>query len=420
MKNYHIVLLTLLGLFFSCSKKVQVSTNDSIPPEAKISTAQNGRITTVTSKETTGKTVEVLEGTDIVFIASGADSMGIKSLTVEVVQNGNFEINRQLFRTKTEVATTTDSTGMGIDRVYLSGFLRPDTPNNEMIIRAKCDDHANNSSTSPALRVQFIKEAEGRFSASRTIIDRGESTTLNYESDNATSVSINGAIQNTLNGSVTVSPTQTTSYVLKAENNLSVDKDTITIQVIQPPSMPTISSFNASPSTITQGQSSTLSWSTQNASNISISPSGHSSTQSSGSKTVSPSNTTTYTITATGPGGSITETARVRVNPPASSVVCSTTSAGIFGFSYVGRSANATHVYQMDLSALALYNNKSITKITNKSNVQVALYTGGNVVILNANRSTHVYDGLNVARAWVVETHQQIITPQIEFCYEEN
>lgn len=420
MKNYHIAFFILLGLIFSCSKKVQVSTNDTIPPQAAISTVQNGRVTTVTSKETTGKTVEVLEGTDVVFIASGADSMGIKSLTVNVVQNGNFEIDGQLFPSKTKNASAPDTSGIGIDRLFLSGYLRPDSPNNEMIIRAKCDDHANNVSTSPALRVQFVKKAEGRFSATRTTINRGESTTLNYESDNATSVSINGTIQNTLNGSVTVSPTQTTSYVLKAENNLSTDKDTIVIQVIQPPSMPTISNFSASPGTITQGQSSTLSWSTQNTNNISISPSNHTSSQSSGTKTVSPNSTTTYTLTATGPGGTMTRTTQVNVNPPPSTIECSSTGGGLFGFSYLGVSANNTHVYRMNLSALAIYNRKFITKITNKSNVQVAIYTGGNVDIINANQSTHVFDGLNIARDWVVETSQAILFPQIEFCYEEN
>ena len=160
MKNYHIAFFILLGLIFSCSKKVQVSTNDTIPPQAAISTVQNGRVTTVTSKETTGKTVEVLEGTDVVFIASGADSMGIKSLTVNVVQNGNFEIDGQLFPSKTKNASAPDTSGIGIDRLFLSGYLRPDSPNNEMIIRAKCDDHANNVSTSPALRVQFVKKAK--------------------------------------------------------------------------------------------------------------------------------------------------------------------------------------------------------------------------------------------------------------------
>lgn len=420
MKKYHIIFFVTLGLFSSCAKKVQVSTNDNIPPKSAISIIQKGRVTTVSSEETASKSAEVLEGDDIAFIASGLDTMGIKSLTVDVTQNGGFDINGQFFTSKKEEAPATDSSGAGIDRVFLSGILRPDSPNNEMIIRAKSEDHANNTSTTPALRIQFIKKAVARISASSTTINRGESTVLRYESDYATIANINGDTLSTLNGSKTVSPTQTTTYVLKAENNLSSDKDTVVIYVTQPPSTPTINSFNASPSTITQGQSSTLSWSTQNASSIRITPSGYTSSQSSGSTTVSPSSTTTYTITATGPGGTMTKTTRVNVNSSQPTQSCDVTGGGFFAFSYLGKSYKNTHVYSMNLSSFALYNRKFITKITNKSNVRVALYTGGTNVIINPNQSTHNYDGLNVARDWVVETEQFIFSPQIEFCYEEN
>ena len=63
--------------------------------------------------------------------------------------------------------------------------------------------------------------------------------------------------------------------------------------------------FTASPTTITSGQSSTLTWTTSNVTSIVITPSIGASTLS-GSQTVSPTLTAQYSLQATGPGGSIT------------------------------------------------------------------------------------------------------------------
>lgn len=74
-------------------------------------------------------------------------------------------------------------------------------------------------------------------------------------------------------------------------------------------------SLTAEPSTIQQGQSSTLTWSTENATDVSISPSVGA-VQPSGSTTVSPGESTTYTLTAKGAGGEVTSEARVTVTAP--------------------------------------------------------------------------------------------------------
>jgi peptidoglycan-associated lipoprotein len=81
------------------------------------------------------------------------------------------------------------------------------------------------------------------------------------------------------------------------------------------PPKPSISTFVAEPSTIQRGQSSTLRWSTSNATEVSIQP-GIGAVQASGNRQVFPSNTTTYTLTAKGPGGTATATATVTVTQP--------------------------------------------------------------------------------------------------------
>ena len=80
-----------------------------------------------------------------------------------------------------------------------------------------------------------------------------------------------------------------------------------------PAPVPT-ASIRATPLAIDQGQSATLAWSTTNATSAAIG--GIGTVATSGSQSVSPTNSTTFTLTANGPGGSVEATARITVNPP--------------------------------------------------------------------------------------------------------
>jgi len=68
-----------------------------------------------------------------------------------------------------------------------------------------------------------------------------------------------------------------------------------------PPPAPTVT-LTAEPSTVEKGQSVTLSWTSQNATDLNLDP-GVGKVQAQGSTTVTPQDSTTYTLTATGPGG---------------------------------------------------------------------------------------------------------------------
>ncbi len=67
-----------------------------------------------------------------------------------------------------------------------------------------------------------------------------------------------------------------------------------------PPAKPAINSFAADPSNIERGQSATLRWSVSNATDININQ-GVGAVQSSGSRSVYPSTSTTYTLVANRP-----------------------------------------------------------------------------------------------------------------------
>jgi peptidoglycan-associated lipoprotein len=80
-----------------------------------------------------------------------------------------------------------------------------------------------------------------------------------------------------------------------------------------PPAAPT-ASLSANPNTVDKGQSSTLTWQTTNATDVTID--GIGAVQPNGSQQVTPEDSTTYHLMAKGPGGNQEATARVTVNQP--------------------------------------------------------------------------------------------------------
>src|SRR5579864_5780411 len=155
------------------------------------------------------------------------------------------------------------------------------------------------------------------FSASTTAISSGQSVTLNWQAFNATSVTITataGSSSRTVvsgsqtSGSAQDSPTQTTTYTAIASGpGGSSSPQTATVQVATN-APPQITQFTAKPSEVSTGQTTTLTWTTTNATSITISPTipvGDDSgpLPTSGSATVPVSGTTTYSLTASGPAG---------------------------------------------------------------------------------------------------------------------
>lgn len=153
-------------------------------------------------------------------------------------------------------------------------------------------------------------------SASPTEILSGSSSTLSWETSNATNVSINNGVGNVnSSGTRSVNPTSTTTYTITASNlsNSNATKTSSTTITVR--NNPT-ASISVSPSTIESGGSSTLSWSTTNATNVSITNYGNN-LGSSGSVTVNPTSTTTYTLNVTGYfNTSASSSATLTVLPP--------------------------------------------------------------------------------------------------------
>ena len=85
-------------------------------------------------------------------------------------------------------------------------------------------------------------------------------------------------------------------------------------QTPPPQPKPVTATLAANPTSIQPGQNSTLTWSTENADNVTLQGNK---VDPSGSQTVSPTQSTDYHLVATGAGGTQDATARVTVIPPA-------------------------------------------------------------------------------------------------------
>src|SRR5579884_1109049 len=163
--------------------------------------------------------------------------------------------------------------------------------------------------------------------ASPGTIAQGGSSTLSWKTAGATSVTLNGTAV-AKQGSQAVSPPQTATYVLVATNSAGSTTQSATVTVVasagatttQATPAPT-ASLSASPTSISSGQPSTLTWSTTNATVVTL---NGSSVPASGSLSVLPQTTTTYTLVAQNSAGSATASATVTVTSTSTSTTSST------------------------------------------------------------------------------------------------
>ncbi|HNW71619.1 MAG TPA: hypothetical protein PKZ36_00605 [Candidatus Paceibacterota bacterium] len=101
------------------------------------------------------------------------------------------------------------------------------------------------------------------FNANPNSIQSGDSSTLSWDTDGCTSVYISNGIGSVnTSGSHSTGPLYNTkTYTLTASGNGSSDSDTVTVNVSESENCE-INYFNANPSSVESGDSSTLSWST--------------------------------------------------------------------------------------------------------------------------------------------------------------
>jgi hypothetical protein len=158
------------------------------------------------------------------------------------------------------------------------------------------------------------------FVAEPAHIAGGHATTLHWETEHAEGVEIAGIGRVPLSGTRRVEPGRTTIYEMFAYNEQGqrTRKEVRVTVEVERPSIPApgIVFFRTSASSISRGQSATLSWQTEGATAVHIEGIGR--VELSGSMQVRPSRTATYILIAENESGHNQKetTVSVRANPP--------------------------------------------------------------------------------------------------------
>ncbi|HKP88105.1 MAG TPA: hypothetical protein VJZ26_18515, partial [Blastocatellia bacterium] len=148
---------------------------------------------------------------------------------------------------------------------------------------------------------------------SRDRIQQGEDVRVNWTSKNAKAVTINGQTVDK-NGSQVFTPDNTTTYMAVATRGKKEARDSKVVAVNPRPPKPSVR-VTLDQDAIQRGQSTSLRWSSTNAERVSISELG--TVPGSGTRVVSPAESTTYTATASSAGGTDTASARLTVTEEA-------------------------------------------------------------------------------------------------------
>lgn len=155
-------------------------------------------------------------------------------------------------------------------------------------------------------------------------INEGSSSLLSWTTTNATTCEKSGGWSGatTTSGTLSVSPTATTTFAMECTGPGGSISDSVTVNVILAPDEPDAPTVNlvAAPTSVEENSAgnatTTLTWTTTNATSCTASGGTFTGSKAvNGSETVTPSATTTYSLNCTGPGGNANDSVTVNFVP---------------------------------------------------------------------------------------------------------
>jgi hypothetical protein len=260
--SFFFVLLSCFFMMLAGCSSLNFGSNGSVSTQPSI-TNFTAASSTITSGASTTLTAVFANGTGV--ITGGASSIPVTSGTAVTVSPT---------ATTTYTLTVTPTTGTAITQTVTV-------------------------TVTPAVIGPTITS----FTAGSASITSGASTTLTAVFTGGTGVITPGNVTASSGTAVTVSPTATTIYTLTVTPTTGTAvTQTVTVTVTPVAPTPTVT-LSASPISITSGGSSTLTWSSTNATSCTATGGWTGTEATSGTKSVSPTTTTIYTLTCTGSGG---------------------------------------------------------------------------------------------------------------------
>lgn len=427
MKINFLLTIVVLTILISCEKK-KVSFDDANPPSISLVAYQQGMYNK-TQVDNNGASDELFvgEGEPVFLLAAGLDTLGLKKVTIEVVSGG---LIRQENTLSASVSTENDTTRNQNDEIVSPknavaiGDVEFDQPDQPVVLRASAEDWAGNVALTPTIVVRPMPLPVARISANRARIDRGESVTLTYESENADEVLINGVVQSTLNGQQTISPDFSADYILEVKNRVGVARDTVTVNVTPPPAMPNIRVFNVNPTNLEEGEDITITWDVQNATHVTLYRNGSvlrgRSTDVSGSVTVGSRSPGNYVIriVAEGNGGTDERSRNVTVREPAVQPAPDPTyDCEFILFQYVN--STFTDAYWVLNLGNVGGTAKVIRRIDNTGGTDIRLIVSGRDAIISAGGSSNAFNGLTMRNNFTAIVGNPNGLATLKFCFDD-
>ncbi len=249
-------------------------------------------------------------------------------------------------------------------------------PDGTHVFKATATDAAGNAASANVSIVTNNTPAPviSSISASPTTLTIGDNTTLSWAVSDADkcSLSPSGPVNTTSKSWTSSALLVTTEFTLTCSGAGGTATAKTTVTVVPPPQ---ITSFTATPSTITIGDSSALSWQTTNTTSCTVSPNGSTNTSASSWQTLSltTAGTTTYTLQCQNAAGDTTsKTTTVTVNQPPqtptnvvlTSSAQSVVSGGRITFGWTSKNASSCELDPGNYQATGTDGIKTIDKIT--------------------------------------------------------
>jgi ferredoxin-NADP reductase len=192
------------------------------------------------------------------------------------------------------------------------------SPTSTTTYKLTCANSAGTVTKSVTVTVSAAPVAPtANLSVSSSSIVSGQSTTLSWNTGGSGPITCNAtggwSGSKGASGSTVVSPTSTTTYILTCSNSVGTSTKSVTVTVNYAPT----ANLSATETTIMEGDSTQLSWSTSGTGPITCTGSGgwSGSKGPSGSQAVSPTSTKTYTLTCSSPYGSQARSITITVEP---------------------------------------------------------------------------------------------------------
>ena len=297
----------------------------------------------------------------------------------------------------TNAASFTISPAVGTGTLPMTGSASV-TPAQTTTYTATATDSSGRSTSETAI-VNVVAAGSApaiTLSALPAVVGAGQPTTLTWVSTNALSVAITPSIFTedqtslALSGSAPVTPSQNTTYTATATGvNGVTASSTVTVGLLGV-------TLTASPAKIGPGQNATLSWTSSNATSVSIDQGVGIQAALSGSTTVSPSATTIYTITAT--NGTATATATATVTAPLGVTLTASpanvTPGGQSTLTWVATGANTLSIDQGIGSETGATGHVVVTPAQNTTYTITAADLQGNVTTASATVNVGANGGL--------------------------